>query len=165
MTSQVSLGSTRAQTIDVFPPQHSGLPGRAGVQVYMLRPHPHTHPFVHTLTLTHLRHIWNIPEKETTDTAFAWKAGHSPEGEIAGERRNWGVVRAQLHLRGEWNSSDNIPWMCPCAAARPEALWRHSRARPGAEAALPSEKETTRWPWPCFSTSKNDIGPTLTSAP
>lgn len=87
-TSQVSLGSTRAQTIGVFPPQDSGLPGRAGVQVYMLRPHPHTHPFVHALTLTHLRHIWNIPEKETTDTAFAWKAEHSPEGEIAGERRN-----------------------------------------------------------------------------
>lgn len=87
-TYQVSLGSTRAQTIDVFPPQHSGLPGRAGVQVYMLRPHPHTHPFVHALTLTYLRHIWNIPEEETTDTAFAWKAGHSPKGEIAGERRN-----------------------------------------------------------------------------
>ena len=52
-TSQVSLGSTRAQTIDVFPPQHSGLPGRAGVQGYTRRPHPHTHPFVHALTDSH----------------------------------------------------------------------------------------------------------------
>ena len=121
--------------------------------------------FTHSLTLTHLRCIWYIPEKETTDTAFAWKAGHSPEGETAGERRNWGVVRAQLHLRGEWNSGDNVPGMRPCTEARPEALWGHSGARPGAEAALPSEKEASRWAWQYFSTSKKDVGHTLMSAP
>lgn len=117
--------------------------------------------FTHSLTLTHLRHIWNIPEKEMTGTAFAWKARHRPQGEREGERRKWGVVRAQLHLRGEWNSSDNIPWTRPCAAARPEALWGHSGARPGAEAALPSEKEATRWAWPCVSTSRRILATLL----